>query len=329
MATTKVKKKAPVRKKAAAKKSVAKKAAPARKKAVAKKAVAKKATPVRKKTEDKKTVTKKAAPAGKKAVAKKAVAKKAVAKKAVAKKAVAKKAVAKKAVAKKAVVAKKAKPSTLALPLPEIAWVEKELELPKFLQSAPTPAKKEIVATQQYVEKKNKYPKPVFLAIPILLLIVSFFLISPNSASQSNSKQSASSAAMEDAEPLQSTDVQESQTVATLTSGQKSQSGSSPTTLDDKTLAPRSFKSDDNGQEITFHWKSPMNTDRIAGYELFVKKSGSEQWIVISSQTPAQMEVSVDLISLTSNSQFRIASVLDTGDLVFNTATLKLAGLVE
>ena len=324
MATTKVKKKAPVRKKAAAKKSVAKKAAPARKKAVAKKAVAKKATPVRKKTVDKKTVTKKAAPAGKKAVAKKAVAKKAVAKKAVAKKAVAKK-----AVAKKAVVAKKAKPSTLALPLPEIAWVEKELELPKFLQSAPTPAKKEIVATQQYVEKKNKYPKPVFLAIPILLLIVSFFLISPNSASQSNSKQSASSAAMEDAEPLQSTDVQESQTVATLTSGQKSQSGSSPTTLDDKTLAPRSFKSDDNGQEITFHWKSPMNTDRIAGYELFVKKSGSEQWIVISSQTPAQMEVSVDLISLTSNSQFRIASVLDTGDLVFNTATLKLAGLVE
>jgi hypothetical protein len=299
MATTKVKKKAPARTKA-----VAKKAAPARKravakKAVAKKAVAKKATPVHKKTVAKKAVVKKAAPTGKKAVA------------------------------KKAVVAKKAKPSTLALPLPEIAWVEKELELPKFLQSAPTPAKKEIVATQQYVEKKNKYPKPVFLAIPILLLIVSFFLISPNSTSQSNSKQSASSAAMEDAEPLQSTDVQESQTVATLTSGQKSQSGSSPTTLDDKTLAPRSFKSDDNGQEITFHWKSPMNTDRITGYELFVKKSGSEQWIVISSQTPAQMEVSVDLISLTSNSQFRIASVLDTGDLVFNTATLNLAGLVE
>jgi hypothetical protein len=289
MATTKVKKKAPARKKVAAKKSVVKKAAPARKKAVVKKAA-----PARKKA-----VVKKAAPARKKAVV------------------------------KKAVVAKKAKPSTLALPLPEIAWVEKELELPKFLQSAPTPAKKEIVATQQYVEKKNKYPKPVFLAIPVLLLIVSFFLISPNSTSQSNSKQSASSAPMEDAEPLQSTDVQESQTVATLTSGQKSQSGSSPTTLDDKTLAPRSFKSDDNGQEITFHWKSPTNTDRIAGYELFVKKSGSEQWIVISSQTPAQMEVSVDLISLTSNSQFRIASVLDTGDLVFNTATLKLAGLVE
>jgi len=289
MATTKVKKKAPARKKVAAKKSVVKKAAPARKKAVVKKAA-----PARKKA-----VVKKAAPARKKAVV------------------------------KKAVVAKKAKPSTLALPLPEIAWVEKELELPKFLQSAPTPAKKEIVATQQYVEKKNKYPKPVFLAIPVLLLIVSFFLISPNSTSQSNSKQSASSAPMEDAEPLQSTDVQESQTVATLTSGQKSQSGSSPTTLDDKTLAPRSFKSDDNGQEITFHWKSPMNTDRIAGYELFVKKSGSEQWIVISSQTPAQLEVSVDLISLTSNSKFRIASVLDTGDLVFNTATLKLAGLVE
>ena len=294
MATTKVKKKAPARKKVAAKKSVAKKAAPARKKAVAKKAVAKKKAPARKKA-----IAKKAAPARKKAIA------------------------------KKAVVVKKVKTSTLALPLPEIAWVEKALELPKFLQNPPANAKKEIVATQQYVEKKEKYPKALFYAIPVLILIVSFFLISPNGSSQSDRSKRASVTAKEDDSSSSSANATDTQTAATVsTSGQSGLMGNqSP--INDQSLAPRRFKSEDNGQEITFHWKSPMKTDRIAGYELFVKKSGSEQWIVISSQTPAQLEVSVDLISLTSNSQFRIASVLDTGDLVFNTETLKLAGVVE
>jgi hypothetical protein len=294
MAVKKIKKATPVRKKAVARK------------AVAKKAVAKKAAPARKK----------AAPARKKAVAKKAVVKKAVVKKSA-------------PARKKGTVSKSAKQGTLVPPVPEIVWLDKELELPKFLQEAPKSAKKEIVATQQYVEKKNKYPKPVFLAIPILLLIISFFLISPKTTGQSDSAKSDSASAVENIVSGSFVGVSESKTAVTTSSNGQSQSMGSEIALDTKTLAPRKFKADLDGQEITFNWKAPLNTDRIAGYELSVRKSGSDQWIVISSQTPEQMAVSVDLISLSSKTEYRIASVLDTGDLIFNNGTLKLPGLVE
>ena len=316
MATKKVIKKAPARKKAVAKKAVSKKAAPARKKVVAKKVVAKKKVPVRKK-----------------AVAKKAVAKRAVAKKVAParKKAVTKKAVAKKSAParKKVALSKSTNRDSLALPAPEILWIDKELELPKFLQTTPANAKKEIVATQQYVEKNNKYPKSIFLAIPILLLIVSVFLISPSSLNRSDLNKVDSSTTNESNSSDSSAGGLESQTASMASNAKQSQATGDQSALDPATLAPLKFDSKLNGQEITFKWKPPVDAERVIGYELSVKKSGSEQWIVISSQTPAQMSVSVDLMSLTSISSYRIASVLDNGEMVFNRTILKLSGDVE
>ncbi|CAN2175693.1 Fibronectin type III [Candidatus Nanopelagicaceae bacterium] len=301
MVVKRVKKAAPVRKKAVATKTVTKKAAPVRKKAVAKKAVAKKSAPVRKKA-----VAKKSAPVRKKAVAKKAA-----------------------PARKKGTILKSAKQGILALPVPEIVWLDQELVLPKFLQEAPKSAKKEIVATQQYIEKKNKYPKPVFLAVPLLLLIVSFFLISPKTSGQSDQIKSDLAGSVESNATGSSISITETETTVTAPSPEQSQSTGKGSTVDTKNLAPRKFKSEVDGQEITFRWRAPIKTDQIFGYELFAKKAGSDQWIVISAQTPLQTEVSVDLISASLTTEYRIASVLDTGDLVFNTGTLKLPGLVE
>jgi hypothetical protein len=306
MATKKVIKKAPVREKAVAKKTVAKKKAPARKKTVAKKVVAKKKAPARKKA-----VAKKIAPARKKAVAKKAVAKKS--------------APARKKVAR----SKNTHKESLTLPVPEILWIDKDLELPKFLQTTSANAKKEIVATQQYVEKKNKYPKSIFLAIPILLLIVSVFLISPSSLNRSDLNRVDSGATNESNSSDSSAGGLESQTASMAPNAMQSQAIGEQSALDPATLAPLKFESKTDGQEITFRWKSPVDAERVIGYELSVKKSGSEQWLVISSQTPAQLSVSVDLMSLSSTSSYRIASVLDNGDMVFNRTILKLSGDVE
>jgi hypothetical protein len=311
MATKKVIKKAPARKKAVAKKAVSKKASPARKKVVAKKVVAKKKPPVRKKAVAKKAVAKKVAPARKKAVTKKAVAKKSA------------------PARKKVALSKGTHRGSLALPVPEILWIDKELELPKFLQTTPANAKKEIVATQQYVEKKNKYPKSIFLAIPILLLIVSVFLISPSSLNKSDLNKVDSSATNESSSSDSSAGALESQTASTASNDKQSQATGDQSALDPATLGPLKFESKMKGQEITFNWKTPVDAERVIGYELSVKKSGSKQWIVISSQTPAQMSVSVDLMSLSSISSYRIASVLDNGEMVFNRTILKLSGDVE
>jgi hypothetical protein len=227
------------------------------------------------------------------------------------------------------IASKKARSATLNLPTPEILWIDKELELPKFLQTTPASAKKEIVATQQYVEKKNKYPKSIFLAIPILLLIVSVFLISPSSLNRSDLNKVDSSATNESNSSDSSAGGLESQTASIASNAMQPQATGDQSALDPATLAPLKFESKMKGQEITFNWKTPVDAERVIGYELSVKKSGSEQWLVISSQTPAQLSVSVDLMSLSSTSSYRIASVLENGEMVFNRTILKLSGDVE
>jgi len=345
------KKAAPVRKKVVAKKAVAKKAAPVRKKAVAKKVA-----PVREKAVAKKAVAKKAAPARKKAVAKKAVAKKAapVRKKAVVKKAspVRKKAVVKKAspVRKKAVVkkaspvrkkaaAKKAAPSKirkidLSPSSPVISedkdWLHRETELPVFLKDVKSEIKKEPISTQGYSKKKSRKPVIIGFATVVALLGISVLSISGTSSS-ADKYVSQNVAVVVSEDSTKSEEVMEEKTSKPTASPTSSNSASAekPSTPSSNSFAPRNFTSASEGQEINFIWVAPTNSKTLIGYELSAKKSGTAEWVVISSVTPQQMMVSVELVSMDSTSQYRIASILENGKLAFNKAIINHAGTVD
>jgi hypothetical protein len=331
MTTNKAKKASPVRKKAVAKKSAAKKVAPVRKKAVAKKAVAKKVAPVRKKAVAKKAVAKKA-------VAKKAVAKKAapVRKKAVAKKAapVRKKAVAKKAVAKKVSPSKVKKidftPAAIVLSSDK-SWRQPETELPVFLKDVKTEIKKEPISTQGYAKKKSRKPALVGFVSILLLLGVAVFSSLIDSTPNTNSKSSkttevsSSEVAMDEA-ATEETVIGEAAPKPEKT---KSSTEQKPSKVNLNSFAPRNFASTSEGQEISFAWIAPADSSSVIGYELSVKKTGANDWVVISSVTPQQMSISVELVSMESTSQYRIASVLESGKLAFNKAILTLPGAVD
>lgn len=338
MATKKAKTTAPVRKKATVKKVATKKAAPVRKKAVAKKAA-----PTRKKVVTKKAVVKKAAPAHKKAVAKKAVAKKAVAKKAapVRKKAVAKKAVAKKtAPVRKKAVAKKAAPTNVKkiqlAPVASVSstdksWLQPQPELPVFLKDVKPEIKKEPISTQGYSKKKSRKPVLIGFGSVVLLLGVALFTASSqtttnmNSESQNSNKVSTSEATIDEG-TTEETVIEEA---APKPEATKSAAEQKPSKANLSTFAPRNFVSTSEGQEISFAWIAPVDSSSVIGYELSVRKAGSSDWVVISSVTPQQMGISVEIMSMESTSQYRIASILESGKLAFNKAIFTHAGAVD
>jgi hypothetical protein len=319
-----------------------KKAAPAGKKAVAKKAVAKKAAPA-----VKKAAAKKAAPAVKKAAAKKAVAKKAVAKKAapVRKKAVAKKAAParKKAVAKKAapVDVKKIeiKPSVSASSADK-PWLQREQELPVFLKDVKPEVKKEPISTQGYTKKKSRTPALVITISVLLLLAVAVF----SASTQTDTNTKAETQKTNEVAP---TDVTTEETTNTSTEEiaetpetpaeevvakpepSKSSSADKSTKPTLSSYAPRNFASTAAEQEISFTWRAPSDASSVIAYELSVKKSGTSDWVVISSVTPQQMAISVDLVSLDSTSQYRLGSILENGKVSFSKVILTHPGSVD
>jgi hypothetical protein len=303
----------------------ANKAAPARKKAVAKKAA-----PARKKA-----VAKKAAPARKKAVAKKAapVRKKAVAKKAapVRKKAVAKKAapVRKKAVAKKATPAPVKKiefSNSVSLPSADKPWLEREQELPVFLKDVKSEIRKEPISTQGYAKKKSRKPVLVGFSSVVLLLGIAAVLITMQSSTNTKSETQKTNEVTSSKDATKKTVTEE---VAPTTEPSKSSSIEKPSKATLSSFAPRNFASTSAGQEINFVWLAPADSSSVIGYELSAKKSGATDWVVISSVTPQQLLVSVELMSLDSSSQYRIASVLENGKLAINKVFLTHAGVVD
>jgi hypothetical protein len=324
MATTKATKAAPV------KKTAAKKAAPVRKKAVAKKVAAKKTTaPVRKKAAPvKKAVAKKAVPVGKKTVAKKAVAKNAAParKKAVAKKAAPVRKKAAPANVKKLEVAPAARVSSS-----DKVWIQQDPQLPVFLKDVKIEIKKEPISTQGYSKKKSRKPVLVGFGSVVLLLGVALFTASSqtstnmNSESQNSNEVSTSEATTGEG-TIEETVVEEAAPKPETT---KSSSGQKPSKANLNSFAPRNFASTSEGQEISFAWIAPADSSSVIGYELSVKKAGANDWVVISSVTPQQMSISVELVSMESTSQYRIASVLESGKLAFNKAVLTHSGAVD
>jgi hypothetical protein len=325
MTTKKAKKAAPVRKKAVAKKAapvrkkaVAKKAAPVPKKAVAKKAVAKKAAPVRKKA-----VAKKAAPVRKKAVAKKAAP---VRKKAVAKKAAP---VRKKAVAKKAAPVRVKKiefSNSVSLPSVDKPWLEREQELPVFLKDVKSEIRKEPISTQGYVKKKSR--KPILVGFSSVVLLLGIAAVSISTQSSTNTK-SETQKTIEVTSSKDATKKTVTEEVAPTTEPSKSSSIEKPSKATLSSFAPRNFASTSAGQEINFVWLAPADSSSVIGYELSAKKSGATDWVVISSVTPQQLLVSVELMSLDSTSQYRIASILESGKIAFSKAVLSHAGAID
>ena len=325
MATKKVKKAAPARKKA-----VAKKAAPARKKAVAKKAVAKKSSPARKKAVAKKAVAKKSAPARKKAVAKKAVAKKS-------------------APARKKAVAKKAAPSnvkkiefkpSVSISSADKPWLQREQELPVFLKDVKPEVKKEPISTQGYSKKKSRTPAILVTFSVLLLLAVAVF--SASTQSDTNTKadtQKTNEVVPTDVtteetpdsstEEIAETTETPTEEVVAKPEPSKSSSADKSTKPTLSSYAPRNFASTAAEQELSFAWKAPSDASSVIGYELSVKKSGTSDWVVISSVTPQQMAVSVDLVSLDSTSQYRLGSILENGKVSFSKVILTHPGSVD
>jgi hypothetical protein len=284
-----------------AKKAVAKKAAPVRKKAVAKKAVAKKAAPVRKKA-----VTKKAAPVRKKAVANKA-----------------------------APVRKKAAPSkvrkvelapALHVNAPDSDWLQREQELPVFLKDIRAEIKKEPISTQGYSKKKSRKPALVGFSSVVLLTGIAAVSISTQSSTNTKSETQKTKEVTSSKDTIQKTVTEE---VAPTTKPSKSSSIEKPTKATLSSFAPRNFVSTSAGQEINFVWVAPADTSSVIGYELSAKKFGTTEWVVISSVTPQQLLVSVELMAMDSSSQYRIASVLENGKLAFNKVVLTHAGSVD
>ena len=315
------KKTAPVAKKAVAKRAVAKKAAPVAKKAVAKKAVAKKAAPITKKAVTKKTVAKKAAPVAKKAAP---ITKKAAP---VAKKAVAKKTAPRVRKSPSVVTSKNDLTITTTQPIASSKWITEEQELPAFLKEVSNQTKIEPISTQVYSKRKSR--KAIILTFTLILVFLATAVLSMPSKTrkvQNNALEVVSSQTSPKSEDLK---VSESKVNKATPKPSSSVISPKPVKSEINSLAPRNFKSLAKEQAITFSWIAPKDPSLVIGYELSVKKSGSSDWIVISSVTPQQLEISVDLVSLDSTSEFRIASILESGKLAFSSSILSLPGTVE
>jgi hypothetical protein len=301
MATTKAKKAVPAKKKAVVKKAAAKKTtAPVRKKAVAKKAVTKKAAaPVQKKV-----AAKKAAPVSKKAVAKKAA---------------------------PANVKKQDFVSIASVSSTEKSWLQPQSELPVFLKDVKAEIKKEPISTQGYSKRKSRKPVFVGFGSAVLLLGVAVFTASSQTTTNMNSQslksnEVSTSQTTKDEVTPEETVIKEAAPKPEVT---KNASEQKPSKANLNSFAPRNFASTSVGQEISFTWIAPADASSVIGYELSVKKAGDGNWVVISSVTPQQMDVSVELMSLESTSQYRIASVLENGKSAFNKAVLSHPGSVD
>ena len=214
----------------------------------------------------------------------------------------------------------------------EKPWLQREQELPEFLKDVNSEIKKEPISTQGYAKKKSR--KPAFVGISSVLLLVGIAIFSVSTQSDSNTK--AETQKTNEAAPSEVTTEEVAETTNTPTEEVVAKPEPSKSSTPEKstkeslnTFAPRNFASSPAEQEISFSWNAPTDSSSVIGYELSVKKSGTSEWLVISSVTPQQLVVSVDLVSLDSTSQYRIASILENGKLAFSKTVLTHAGSVD
>jgi hypothetical protein len=208
----------------------------------------------------------------------------------------------------------------------DTAWIQQEPELPVFLKDVKVEIKKESISTQGYVKKKSRKPAIVGFSSVVLLLGIAVVSISTQLSTNTKSEIQKTNGVTSSTDTTKKTVTEE---VAPTTEPSKSSTIEKPVKATLSSFAPRNFASTSAGQEINFVWVAPADSSSVIGYELSTKKSGTTEWVVISSVTPQQLLVSVELMSLDSTSQYRIASILENGKLAFSTAVLSHAGAVD
>jgi hypothetical protein len=286
-----VKKKAPVKKKTAAKKVVKKvvkktaKKAPARKKAAAKK------------------ITKKA-PARKKAVAKKAPAKKKAVAKKVAKKAPARKKVAKKSAAKKSTSASK----IVIPPVPLGGSSSSRVNV----TTTPTPVKA-AAAKPSAAPKQGTSPRVLIAAIVGIALLAVIVISRPASNNDGAAPAATPTAsASESAAP----EMSEAATPAA--------SESASTEAVAAVEAPGRFIGnwkDAAKSVMVITWKAPTATAGLTGYK-FEVRSGMGEWKESGMLPATQLSVELTKGSTDGSTSFRVSSVYSDGQI----ATAKAFG---
>ena len=284
-----VKKKAPVKKKTAAKKVVKKvvkktaKKAPAKKKAAAKK------------------ITKKA-PARKKAVAKKAPAKKKAVAKKVAKKAPARKKVAKKSAAKKSTSASK----IVIPPVPLGGSSSSRVNV----ATTPTPVKA-AAAKPSAAPKQGTSPRVLIAAI-IGIALLAVIVISRPASNNDDAAPAATPSASESAAP----EMSEAATP------EASQSATAEPVA--AVEAPGRFIGnwkDATKSVMVITWKAPAATAGLTGYK-FEVRSGMGEWKEAGMLPATQLSVELTKGSTDGSTSFRVSSVYSDGQI----ATAKAFG---
>jgi hypothetical protein len=277
-----VKKKAPVKKKTAAKKVVKKvvkktaKKAPAKKKAAAKK------------------ITKKA-PARKKAVAKKAPAKKKAVAKKVAKKAPARKKVAKKSAAKKSTSASK----IVIPPVPLGGSSSSRVNV----TTTPTPVKA-AAAKPSAAPKQGTSPRVLIAAI-LGIALLAVIVISRPASNNDDAAPVATPAATESAAP----EMSEAATPAA--------SESAATEAVAAVEAPSRFIGnwkDAAKSVMVITWKAPTATAGLTGYK-FEVRSGMGEWKESGMLPATQLSVELTKGSADGSTSFRVSSVYSDGQM--------------
>jgi hypothetical protein len=339
--------KSTVTKKAATKRPVAKKAAT--KRPVAKKAAAKKAAvPAKKPVAAKRPIEPISKPAKKttvqKSVTKKAVAKKAVVKKSTVKKPTVKKSAGKKPLAKQAIAKKVVAPKEITA-APVNTWLNKEPELPVFLQNQNSEIKKEVVATQKYNQKSNNSVKYALVVVLVLLLgwgVNSYYLssgreddVKSQNNSSSTSDSNGSTAAGESANsnsnnqspnPSSGNETKNTSEKPVVINSSPSASSAGFT---DVNPSPRTFTSVKSDQGAILKWLAPKNIGKVVAYELYGRIVGQTDWILLSTVTTDQLDVEVDLTPGDSKTEFKVASLLDSNKQVFNKTIITLPGSIS
>jgi hypothetical protein len=287
-----VKKKAPAKKKAAAKKVVKKaaKKAPAKKKAAAKKVV-KKAT--------------KKAPAKKKAAAKK------VTKKAPAKKKSAAKKVAKKAPARKKSAVKKSSSSNFVVPPVPVGGVKR----PSAVNVSTTPLAKAAPAAKPSAAPKQSTSPRVLIAAMIGIAVLAVIIISrpASDTSEVAPVASASATATESAAPEMSEE-------ATPEATEPAATGEAVAAVE----APGRFIGnwkDSSKSVMVITWKAPAATAGLTGYK-FEVRSGMGEWKESGALPADQLSIEFTKGSMDGSTSFRVSSVYSDGQI----ATAKAFG---
>ena len=279
-----VKKKAPAKKKAAAKKVVKKvaKKAPAKKKAAAKKVVKK-------------------APAKKKAAAKK-VAKKAPAKKKAAAKKVAKKAPArKKSAVKKSASKKSTSANNLVIPPVPVGGVKR----PSSVNVSTTPAPKAAPAAKPSAAPKQSTSPRVLLAAVIGIALLAVVVISrPASDNDDVAPAIPSATASESAAPEMSEE-------ATPSASASESTGEAVAAVE----APGRFIGNwkDSAKSVmVITWKAPTATAGLTGYK-FEVRSNMGEWKETGVLPADQLSIEFTKGSTDGSTSFRVSSVYSDG----------------